>query len=230
VTGLDDVARAAGVSTATVSRALSGRGRLSEATRERVRAAAADLGYVASAAASSLASGRAENIGVIVPLLDRWFFATVLDGIAAQLAPRGYDMTLYNVTDDPAQRRSLFETSLRRGRVDGLIVLSVELSADELRQLNELPVPVVALGVPHAELGAARRRHGRGPARHAAPAGTRPPRHRAPRLESAGRCGRDPRHPHAPAPRIRAGDGGCRCRRTPLRHGRLHRRGAPPIA
>lgn len=156
MTGIEEVARAAGVSTATVSRALSGRGRLSEATRERVRAAAAELGYVVSAAASTLASGRAENIGVIVPLLDRWFFATVLDGIAAQLAPRGYDMTLYNLTDDPAQRRSLFETSLRRRRVDGVIVLSVELSADELRQLDELPVPVVGLGVPHAEVSGLR--------------------------------------------------------------------------
>jgi len=150
VTGIEEVARAAGVSTATVSRALSGRGRLSEATRVRVRAAAADLGYVVSAAASTLASGRAENVGVIVPLLDRWFFATVLDGIATQLAPRGYDMTLYNLTDDPAQRRGLFETSLRRRRVDGLIVLSVVLGADERDQLTALPVPVVGLGVPHA--------------------------------------------------------------------------------
>jgi len=156
MTGIEEVARAAGVSTATVSRALSGRGRLSEATRARVRAAAADLGYVVSAAASTLASGRAENIGVIVPLLDRWFFATVLDGIAAQLAPRGYDMTLYNLTDDPSQRRGLFDTSLRRRRVDGVIVLSVVLTPEERRQLAELPVPVVGLGVPHAEIAGLR--------------------------------------------------------------------------
>ena len=153
---LDDVARAAGVSTATVSRALSGRGRTSEATRERVRTAADELGYVASATASSLASGRAENIGVIVPLMDRWFFATVLDGIAARLAPRGYDITLYNVTDDPAQRRRLFETTLRRGRVDGLIILSVRLSDDEVAALAALGRPVVGLGVPRGELGGLR--------------------------------------------------------------------------
>lgn len=146
---LDDVARAAGVSTATVSRALSGRGRTSEATRERVRAAAESLGYVASATASSLASGRAENVGIVVPLMDRWFFATVLDGIASRLAPRGYDVTLYNLTDDPQQRRHLFETSLRRGRVDGLIVLSVALSDDEVARLQALPLPMVGLGVPH---------------------------------------------------------------------------------
>lgn len=149
---LEDVARAAGVSTATVSRALSGRGRTSEATRERVRTIASDLGYVASASAASLASGRAENIGVVVPLMDRWFFATVLDGIATRLAGHGYDLTLYNLTDDRDQRRRLFSTSLRRGRVDGVIVLSVALSDDEVAQLGELGRPVLGLGLPRGGL------------------------------------------------------------------------------
>lgn len=154
--GIDDVARAAGVSTATVSRALSGRGRLSEATRARVRAAAIDLGYVVSSAASSLASGRADNVGVVVPLMDRWFFATVLDGIASQLAPRGLDMTLYNLTDDADQRARVFASSLRRRRVDGLIVLSVALSDAEVAALDDVGLPVVGLGVPRAELAALR--------------------------------------------------------------------------
>lgn len=146
--GLEEVARRAQVSTATASRALSGRGRLAEATRQRVRAAAAELGYVASAAASSLATGRTLSIGVLVPLLDRWFFATVLDGIAARLAPRGYDLTLYNVTDDAAQRRHLFGTALRRGRVDAVIALSLRLDDDEIDQLLALGLPVVGLGAP----------------------------------------------------------------------------------
>ncbi|GAA1656389.1 LacI family DNA-binding transcriptional regulator [Microbacterium flavum] len=156
MSALDDVARAAGVSTATVSRALSGRGRTSEATRARVREVAERLGYVASATAAGLASGRAENIGVIVPLMDRWFFATVLDGIASRLAPRGYDVTLYNVTDDPAQRRRLFETALRRRRVDAVIVLSVALTDDEVAALGSLGLPVRGLGVPRGELGGPR--------------------------------------------------------------------------
>lgn len=146
--GIDEVARAAGVSTATVSRALSGRGRISDATRERVRLAAAGLGYVVSASASALASGRAENVGVVVPLLDHWFFAAVLDGMASELARSGYDMTLYNLTGDRAQRRGLFATSLRRGRVDALVVLSVALTDGERDQLADLGLPVVGLGVP----------------------------------------------------------------------------------
>lgn len=156
MTGIDDVARAAGVSAATVSRALSGRGRISDATRARVRAAAADLGYVVSAAASALATGRAANIGVVVPLLDRWFFANVLDGIASRLTPRGYDMTLYSMSTDRAQRDGVLDVSLRRGRVDGLIVLSLTLADDEVDRLLDLNLPVVGLGSTNRRLPALR--------------------------------------------------------------------------
>lgn len=156
MSSLEEVARRAQVSTATVSRALSGRGRLSDATRARVRAAAAELGYVVSATASSLATGRTRSIGVLVPLLDRWFFANVLDGIASRLAPHGYDITLYNVTDDAAQRRHLFQTSLRRGRVDAVIALSLEFDAGELSVLEQLGLPLVGLGTPSPQLSTLR--------------------------------------------------------------------------
>ena len=104
-----------------------------------------------SGSATSSPPRRAQNVGVVVPLLDRWFFASVLDGIAARLAPRGYDLTLYALTDDPAQRRGLFETSLRRRRVDGLIVLSGLLTDDEVAHVATLGLPVVGLGVPRGE-------------------------------------------------------------------------------
>lgn len=149
---IDEVARHAGVSTATVSRALSGRGHVSQSTRERVLAAAHDLGYVVSASASSLASGRTRNIGVLVPFLDRWFFSTVLSGIAAALMRRGYDITLYSVTADPAERRAVFETFLRRRRIDGLIAISIELGSEESEQLHALGIPVIAIGGPNPQL------------------------------------------------------------------------------
>ncbi|GAA5034444.1 LacI family DNA-binding transcriptional regulator [Microbacterium fluvii] len=146
MTGIDDVARAAGVSTATVSRALSGRGVVSAATREKVLAVAGELGYVVSVAASSLASGRAQSIGVLVPLPDLWFFSTVVSAISGRLLPHGYDITLFNLTENPAERRVLFDRSLRRGRIDGLIVLSAWLSAAEQAELAALDVPVVGIG------------------------------------------------------------------------------------
>ena len=149
---IDEVARLAGVSTATVSRALSGRGHVSEPTRARVEAAATALGYVVSSSASSLASGRTRNIGVLVPFLDRWFFSTVLSGIATALMRRGFDITLYNLTADREQRRQVFETFLRRQRVDGVIAISIELGQDETDRLLELGRPVIAIGGPNPRL------------------------------------------------------------------------------
>lgn len=144
--GIDEVARSAGVSTATVSRALSGRGPVSAATRARVLAAADRLGYVVSAAASSLATGRMRNVGVLVPLLDRWFYAQVLSGIATRLSPQGYDLTLYNLPDAHAPRRDVLARSLRRNRVDAVIALSVFLDDDEVAELQRLGKPVIAIG------------------------------------------------------------------------------------
>ncbi|MFG6492694.1 LacI family DNA-binding transcriptional regulator [Microbacterium sp. P03] len=150
MSSIDDVARLAGVSTATVSRALSGRGPVAADTRDRVEAAAARLGYVVSSSASSLASGRTRNIGVMVPLLDMWFFSTVLSGITATLMQSGYDITLYNLTIDRDERERIFDTFLRRQRVDGVILIAITLDERESARLRELDLPVVAIGGPSA--------------------------------------------------------------------------------
>ncbi|WP_309064843.1 LacI family DNA-binding transcriptional regulator [Microbacterium sp.] len=149
---IDEVAKLAGVSTATVSRALSGRGHVSAASRERVRVAADALGYVVSSRASSLASGRTRNVGVIVPFLDRWFFSTVLSGVSSALMRAGYDITLYNITADADVRREVFATFLRRQRVDAVIAVSIELDDDETQQLADLGLPVIAIGGPNPSL------------------------------------------------------------------------------
>ncbi|MGM7680359.1 LacI family DNA-binding transcriptional regulator [Microbacterium sp. A94] len=150
--GIDEVAQLAGVSTATVSRALSGRGYVSAASRERVHVAAQKLGYVVSSRASSLASGRTRNIGVVVPFLDRWFFSTVLSGVSSALMRQGYDITLYNITADRDVRRSVFETALRRQRVDAVIAVSIELNDEETDRMLALGLPIIAIGGPNPKL------------------------------------------------------------------------------
>ncbi|MFF7291230.1 LacI family DNA-binding transcriptional regulator [Microbacterium sp. NPDC008134] len=149
---IDDVARLAGVSTATVSRALSGRGKVSDDTRARVLGAAESLGYVVSSRASSLASGRTRTVGVIVPYLDRWFFSTVLSGVSSALMRAGFDITLYNITPDRETRRHVFDTFLRRQGVDAVIAVSIRLDDDETRRLLELGLPIIAIGGPHPTL------------------------------------------------------------------------------
>jgi LacI family repressor for deo operon, udp, cdd, tsx, nupC, and nupG len=146
--GIEDVARLAGLSTATVSRALSGNGHVSPASRQKVRAAAAELGYVVSSNASSLASGRMKNVGIVIPTLGSWFFAAVLEGAETALLAHGYDVTLYNLTGGGDARRSVFEHFLPRNRVDAVLAISLELTAHELALLHALGKPIVGVGGP----------------------------------------------------------------------------------
>lgn len=142
-----DVARAAGVSTATVSRALRGLDRVSDATRTRVLTAAADLQYVASPHAATLASGRTWVIGVVLPYLNRWFFATLLDGAEELLRRHGYHILLFSVGLRASTRTLILDQRLLARRVDGLLVLAADLEAEEVRLLEDLHVPVVTVGV-----------------------------------------------------------------------------------
>ncbi|MEU3330955.1 LacI family DNA-binding transcriptional regulator [Glutamicibacter creatinolyticus] len=145
---IKDVARAAGVSVATVSRALSGRGNVSAAAQAAVQRAASELGYVVSSSASGLASGRTRNIGVLVPVITHWFYASVLEGICTALMREGYDTTLYQLTKDPGQRHQIFSDFLQRQRVDAVIAVNVELSEQELVALHALNKPLVGVGGP----------------------------------------------------------------------------------
>jgi DNA-binding LacI/PurR family transcriptional regulator len=150
VTGINEVALSAGVSAATVSRALSGRGSVSAATRDRVVAAAEALGYVVSSSASGLATGRTRNVGVVIPFLNRWFFSAVIEGAESALLEQGYDLTLYNLGGGAGERRSVFEHFLLRKRVDAVIAVSLELTAGETTRLLELGKPIVGVGGPLA--------------------------------------------------------------------------------
>ncbi|HQZ10937.1 LacI family DNA-binding transcriptional regulator, partial [Ornithinibacter sp.] len=84
------MARVAGVSVATVSRALRGLDRVSPQTREKVLRVAEDLHYVASPTATSLASGRTRVVAVVAPFLTRWFFATLVSAIEKSLRAQGH--------------------------------------------------------------------------------------------------------------------------------------------
>lgn len=143
---IDDVARAAGVSTATVSRALRGLPNVSALTRQRVVRAANDLGYVASRAASNLASGRTLAVAVVAPYLGRWFFAQVVAAIEAELRTQGYDALLVGLEQPDDGPRPPFEAEMLRGRVDAVIVVTLPLSGAELDGLRTLALPTVLVG------------------------------------------------------------------------------------
>lgn len=144
--GIDDVARAAGVSTATVSRALRGLPNVTDSTRERVRAVAERLGYVASPSAASLASGRTRTIGLISPWIHRWFFANVIEGAERSLRAEGFDVLLYTFDVRRQSRRPRVDLDVLRRRVDGVLVVGLPLEDDEVDALHTLQSPVVCVG------------------------------------------------------------------------------------
>lgn len=133
---IGDVAQLAGVSVATVSRAIRGLPNVSPATRDRVLKAAEELHYVAHPHASRLAAGRTMTVGMAVPLLTQWFFTQVVAGAEAVLAANGYDVLLYGVPDPRAMRRFVDDTQVSK-RVDGLILVDLPLTDTELAELCE---------------------------------------------------------------------------------------------
>jgi LacI family repressor for deo operon, udp, cdd, tsx, nupC, and nupG len=142
---IEDVAARAGVSTATVSRALRGLPNVSDLTRERVRDAARALDYVVSPSASSLATGRTSTVGVVVPYVGRWFFGQVIAGAESALRQAGFDLLLYTVGLDDSRRRFFEELPVRR-RVDALLVLSLPLTDSEVASIAGLRLPTALVG------------------------------------------------------------------------------------
>jgi LacI family repressor for deo operon, udp, cdd, tsx, nupC, and nupG len=144
--GIEDVAKLAGVSTATVSRALSGKDYVSAKALQKVKAAAEELGYVASSSAYSMATGRTRNIGVVVPFVDRWFFSAILESAETIMREQGYDLTLYNLSGGSAQRAKIFNDFLLRKRVDAVLTCAVKLDEAELQSLNRTRKPILGIG------------------------------------------------------------------------------------
>lgn len=142
---IEDVAQYAGVSTATVSRALRGLPNVSEATRQRVLQAAAELDYTMSPSASRLASGTTRSVAVVAPYLGRWFFGQVLDGIEAVLRDAGYDMLLFSIPDQ-ASRSDFFTRMPLKRQVDGVVVLTLPLDQEEEHKLRRLGLPIGTVG------------------------------------------------------------------------------------
>ncbi|GAA1346690.1 LacI family DNA-binding transcriptional regulator [Falsarthrobacter nasiphocae] len=141
-----EVARAAGVATSTVSRALRSKPGVSDRTRERIRRLADELGYTPTSSASGLASGRSRTIGVLVPTVDRWFFSTVMSGMDLALAEAGYDLMTFSLGGHGANRQAVFDRALRGRKIDGLVVAGFPVTAEEEERLRRAGIPVVVVG------------------------------------------------------------------------------------
>ncbi|MGW5191874.1 LacI family DNA-binding transcriptional regulator [Kribbella sp. NPDC004138] len=140
-----DVAARAGVSPATVSRSLRGLAKVAPQTRRRVLDAAAELSYVASPQAAGLASGRTGAVAVVVPFITRWYFSTVVAGVTDALRESGYDAVLYHLGGADHRDRFFEQMPLAR-KVDGILSLSMPLTAEHTLALRALDLPLVSVG------------------------------------------------------------------------------------
>jgi LacI family gluconate utilization system Gnt-I transcriptional repressor len=139
---LHDVARAAGVSLITASRALSNPEVVSKATIERVRQAAETTGYVPNLLAGGLKSRRSLTIGALVPVISVPAFLTTVQALTEELDRAGYQLILGQTGYDHAREAALLDTLLGR-RVDGIVVTGLLRPGPSHERLRKLGIPVV---------------------------------------------------------------------------------------
>lgn len=142
-----DIGAKSGLSVATVSRALNGSPKVSEATRRKVLDAAYQLGYRPSFAARSLAKQKSDLVGAIFPRMASGFFADVLCGLDAGVKAGGYHLlTAFSHGEEDEQ--NLAERFVQQRLVGGLILMNFRLEDRFIAHLAESGIPVVALDGP----------------------------------------------------------------------------------
>jgi LacI family transcriptional regulator len=147
-----DVAEKAGVGVGTVSRVINNSSLVSEKTREKVLAAIEELDYHPSPIARRLSTGgRSQAIGIIAPFFTRPAYVGRLRGIETALLESQYDLILYNV-ETPEQRDNLFKRIPRERRVDGLVIITLHPTDEDVKLFKQYGMPVVLVDSEHPEL------------------------------------------------------------------------------
>lgn len=139
---LDDVARAAGVSTATVSRCLNSPNQVIPATRQRVMEAVQSLGYTPDFGGRALASRRTNTVGAIIPTMENAIFARGLQSFQEALTKAGKTLLVASSGYDPAREREQMEALIGRG-ADGLLLIGSARPDSSIEYLNRRGVPYV---------------------------------------------------------------------------------------
>lgn len=141
---IKDIAKIAGVSHTTVSRALNGNPAISFETTERIQQLARQMGYVPSAVAQSLLSRRTQTIGMVITTIADPFIVNVVEGAEQIAQEAGYSIFLNTSHNNPEQEMAVVETFQRR-RVDAIIVTSSRVGSLYSSQLDQIKVPIVLI-------------------------------------------------------------------------------------
>jgi LacI family repressor for deo operon, udp, cdd, tsx, nupC, and nupG len=139
-----DVARLAGVSTATVSRALNDTGQIAPGTRAAIDAAVEQLGYRPNTIARSLVTKSTQTIALLLPDITNPFYAALVAGIQKQALEAGHTMLLCTTEGDP-EREEQYLNLLRAKQVDGALVDGLRLPPDRIARFVRDGFPIVCL-------------------------------------------------------------------------------------
>ncbi len=141
---IKDIAKLAGVSHSTVSRALHDSPHISSNTKDRVQKISVELGYQPSAAARSLKTNRTHVLGVIVSHIADPFFSEIVQGIDDIAQANGYSLFIAAAQNDHSREQTIIQ-AMREHRVDGVILCSPQLTSQQNHELHSYNIPIVAI-------------------------------------------------------------------------------------
>ena len=141
---IKDIAKAAGVSFSTVSRALNDNPLISQDVRMRIQALAQAMGYSPNALAQSLHSPYSHSIGLVITTIADPFFADLADGVEEVAQEKGISVFLATSHNNPEREIKILETFERR-RVDGVIIASSRIGSEYASRLEQIHIPVVMI-------------------------------------------------------------------------------------
>lgn len=142
---IKDVAKAAGVSYSTVSRALTGSPEISEETRSRILQICKEMNYTVNTVARSMVKKSTKLLGMIIPSVNNPFMSELAYHIDRQARARGYNIILCNSSRDPEQERELFELMIGR-QVDGILLSPAGMESYEKLYPYLSRIPTVFIG------------------------------------------------------------------------------------
>jgi DNA-binding LacI/PurR family transcriptional regulator len=147
---IKDIAKAAGVSYSTVSRALNDSPLISQPVRDHVQEIAKSMGYTPNALAQSLQSHQTNSVGLVITTIADPFFADIVHGVEEEAKKAGISVFLASSNNDPEEEIRIIETFGRR-RVDGVIVASSRIGPGYADRLEQIRIPVIMVNTEAVE-------------------------------------------------------------------------------
>ena len=139
-----EVAKASGVSLATVSRVINNQGNVTPKTREKVQATIQRLGYKPSGLAQALATNKSTTIGVVIPRANYVYISSVLNGIAEVAKEKGLQISLFSTSHSKQDAVSVVERVIT-SHVDGTIIFDDELEEEDIQEITSYYVPTIVI-------------------------------------------------------------------------------------